>query len=182
VQNETPAGCELAPETAPTAQTGAGGGSGSRWSGPRVRANACLISLVGTAITGLLLHGQADGDVLVATSGSDGGSSGFQVLHVVFAMGFVASVGWHLVDKRRSLLAFAKRRSGKSLRCLLANTALAALVIASLITGFAGEGPSQVAHHMAVSIVLVAACEWHGVRRIVRRRRTGRRVRVQVQL
>src|SRR5690606_17713984 len=95
---------------------------------------------------------------------------------VVLASGFVAALAWHLVDKRRALFAFARRGSARNLRCLPANAMLAGLLVASVLTAFSGDTRSRVIHHTAVSVVLVVAYAWHGVRRMVRKRRTARRM------
>lgn len=178
MHNETPTGRDPAPGVRSSTRMEVGDDAGRKRSGPRTSANACLVFLAGTTISGLLLHDEIHG-ASITVSSPVGGTLAF---HVVCASGFMLSIAWHLVHKRRSLLAFAKRRSGKSLRCLFADVALAGLLVGSLLTALVGEGSSQVAHHMAVSLVLVGACAWHGVRRLVRRRRAARRALPQVQL
>jgi hypothetical protein len=165
-----------------TVQTKATGGDGRRWSGSRARADSCLVSLAGTIITGLLLHGEIPhGDAWEAVASSGERSVGLQILHVLFAAGLTVSIGWHLVDKRRTVVALARRKSGRTVRCLLAYVGLVGLLAASLVTGVVGEGRSQVAHHLAVSIVLAVACAWHGVRRMARRRRGSYKAPVEAR-
>lgn len=177
MQIETAAGRGGAPENKPSARTGASDGGGRRWKGPRARAIARLVTLAGTAFTGLVLHGRTPhGDAWDAAPVAPGGPSGFLVLHVLLASCFVAALAWHLVDKRRVLFAFARRGSARNLRCLLTNAMLAALFVASLLTAFSGDTRSRVIHHTAVSMVLVVAYGWHGVRRMVRRYRAARRM------
>lgn len=172
MQTKKPTSHDLASIPRPSAQTKATGSDGRRRSGSRARANSCLVSLVGTAFTGLLLFGQIPhGDAWEAVPSSGGASVGLQILHVLFAASLTVSIGWHLVDKRRSVLAFARRKNGRTARCLLAYVGLVGFLVASLATGVVGDGRSQVAHHMAVAISLAAVCAWHGVRRMVRRHR-----------
>ena len=174
---ETPIRRDAAPDMQTAVQVKAAGARDRKRSGPRARANACLVSLVGTTLTGLLLHARLPhGDAWEAATASVGAKPGLQIVHVIFAAALVVSVAWHLVDKRRVLLTCIKRRSGRSLRSLLGNVALAGLLVASLLTGVVGDGRSQVAHHIAISSFLVVTCGWHGVRRMVRRRRATRRV------
>lgn|GEM_PF-1492125 len=157
-----------------TARQGATRDGGRRSSGPRARTNACLLSLGGTAATGLLALGQLPhGDAWAAVPYS-GGPTVLSVLHVTFGFGLTVSTLWHLYDRRRSLVTLAKRRGTRSLRSQLVYVALVGLLLASLVTGFVGDGRSQVAHHVAVSSFLLVAFTWHGVRRIARRCRTPR--------
>ena len=151
--------------------------------GSRFRTTACLFLLAGTALTGLLLHGQIPhGDALAETASSaSGGSLGMEVVHLVFAAGLTFSSLWHVVHRRRQLLGFARRRSGKALRSLLAYLVLVGLLVASIVTAFVGDGLSQLAHHMAVSSILLVAYAWHGGRRMARRRRSPRRVPVEAR-
>lgn len=153
---------------------------GRKLGSPRTRANACLTSLLGTTLTGWLLHGQIPhGDGWETAIAPAGGAGGLTALHVVFATTFVVLLVWHLVDKRRTLLASARRPSGRNLRRLLANAALAGLLVASLVTAFSGDTSSQVIHHTAVSMALVGAYAWHGVSRMRRRKRTSSCVPVE---
>jgi len=179
VQTEAQTGHDLASASGPTARTEARGSAGRRWSGSQARTNSCLVSLTGTIITGLVLHGEIPhGDAWETVAFSGGGLIGLQILHVLFAAGLTVSIGWHLVDKRRSVLAFARRKNGRTLRCLLAYVGLVGFLVASLATGVVGDGRSQVAHHTAVAIGLTVACAWHGVRRMVRRHRGAHRAPV----
>lgn len=177
MQTETLGGRGGAPEDKPSTRQRIADRRGSRWKGARARATACLVTLAGTTLTGLVLHGHTPhGDGWDAVPVAAGGPSGLLLVHVVFASGFLAALVWHLVDKRRALFAFARRRSARNLRCLLNNVMLAGLFLASLLTAFSGDARSQVIHHTAVSMILVAAYVWHGVRRMVRRRRAARRM------
>ena len=183
VQTEAPAARDLSSTTGPTAGKGVARRGGRRRSGPRARANACLVSLAGTVVTGLLIFGQVPhGDAWETAPPSGGGSAGLRILHMVFVAGLIVSSLWHLFDRRRSLATFAKRGGPKSLRCQLVYVALIGLLAASLVTGFVGDGRSQVAHHMAVAIVLSVACTWHGMRQTARRRRTPQRAPMGVRL
>ena len=182
MQTEAETDHDLMSTARPTARREARGSRGGRRSGPRVRANSSLVSLAGTAFTGLLLFGQvAHGDAWETVPASGGGSAALETLHVVFAAGLTVSVLWHLLDRRRPLLALAKRRTGAALQCQLAYVALVGLLAASLATGFAGHGRSQVAHHMGVSVVLAAACAGHGMRRMMRRPRTPQRMSAEAR-
>lgn len=148
----------------------------SRRASPRSRAIACLVLLAGTTLNGLLAHGQVPHGALERVGASSAGGPGLEIIHLVFAAGLTAAILWHLIDKRRSLVAFAKRRKGQSLRCLLVDVAIAGLLVAALVTGLAVDGPGQIPHHVAVSAVLAAAGTWHGGRRVARRRLTPRGV------
>ena len=182
MQIEAPEARDLSSTTRPAAGKGATRGGGRRRSGPRARANACLVSLGGTVVTGLLIFGQIPhGDAWATAPSSGGGPAGLRILHVVFAAGLTVSSLWHLFDRRRSLATLAKRRDAKSLRCQLVYLALVGLLATSLLTGFVGDGRRQVAHHMAIAIVLSAACSWHGVRRMARRHRTPQRAPIGVR-
>lgn len=145
----------------------------------RTRANACLISLLGTTLTGWLLHGRIPhGKGWEAAVSPAGGVAGLRAVHVVCAAAFMTLLIWHLVDKRRTLLASLRRPDGRNLRRVLANVALAGLLVASLLTSFWGDAGSQVIHHTAVSMVLVSAYAWHGVSRMRRKNRMSRHVPV----
>jgi len=183
VQAGAPAERELSSITGPTAGKRATRGEGRRRSGSRARASACLVSLAGTVVTGLLIFGQIPhGDVWATVASSDGGPAGLRILHVVFAANLTVSSLWHLFDRRRSLATVAKRRGASSLRCQLVYVALVGLLVASLVTGFSGDGRSHVAHHVALAIVLSVACAWHGVRQVARRHRTPQKAPMGVRL
>jgi len=149
---------------------------GRGWISPRGRGVACLVLLAGTTLSGLFLHGQVPHGALERVVASSAGGPGLEILHVVLAVGLTVTILGHLIDKRRSLVVFAKRRTGRSLRCLVADMAIGGLLVASLVTGPVGDGPGQIPHHVAVAIVFAAAGAWHGGRRVARRRRTPRRV------
>jgi hypothetical protein len=158
-------------------------GGGPRWGGPRAWANACLVLFGGTVATGLLIFGQIPhGDAWATVPSSSGGPAGLRMLHMVFAAGFTVSSLWHLLDRRRSRAALARRRGAKALRYQPVCVALVGLLAASLVTGFVGDGRSQVAHHIAVAVVLSVACTWHGARRMARSRWTPQRARMGVRL
>jgi hypothetical protein len=170
---EAPAARDHLSITGSTAGKGVTRGRGSKGSGPHTRANACLASFGGTVVTGLLIFGQVPhGDAWATVPSPSGGPAGLRVLHVIFAAMLTVASLWHLFDRRRSLAALARRGGAGRLRGQLAYAALVGPLAASLVTGFAGDGRSQVAHHTAVAIVLSVACTWHGLRQIARRRRT----------
>jgi hypothetical protein len=137
---------------------------------------------LGTTLTGLVLHGQTPhGDAVLAVS-SSGGAIATEVAHVIFATGLTVAIVWHLVDKRRPLLAFVRRRSGKNLRSLLVYATFVGFLVAAIVTGFGDNVAGHVEHHTAISIVLAVALGWHGVRRMAaRRRRASRRVPMEVR-
>jgi hypothetical protein len=144
---------------------------GTRWSRP-VRWMAGL--LAGTAITGIALHPMTPHGDSIDTLGAAvaGAPVALRVVHVALAAALAASMLWHLHCKRRRLIAFAKRRRGRSLRLLLAAAALTGLMAASLVTGFS-DGAGHVEHHTAVSIALSIALAVHAWRRMAPRCRTA---------
>jgi FtsH-binding integral membrane protein len=150
--------------------------------GRQVRAVWCAIFLAGVTISGLFLHGLtpdggASNDVHSAV-----GATILLVAHVLLAVGFTVTMVWHLVDNRRRLLAFFKRRNARNLRCLLGYAALVGLLVASVATAIISSGPDGAGPHMVISLVLAAAGIGHGVRHATaRRRRASRRVAAEAR-
>jgi hypothetical protein len=138
--------------------------------------------LLATTASGLVLHGQTPhGDDLERmVLSASGGLAVLKVIHLVLAVGFTLVLLWHLVDKWRALVTFARRRSGKCLRSLLASVVLSGLLVASMFTGLGDNGPGDVEHHTVVSIALLLAYAWHGVRRMWWRRRATCEVALEV--
>jgi hypothetical protein len=144
--------------------------------GRRVRAVWCAIFLAGVSLSGLFLHGLTP-DGAPNDVHSTVGLTILLVVHVVLAVGFTVTMVRHLVDNRRRLLAFFKRRSARNLRCLLGYVAFVGLLVASIATGIIDGGPDGVGQHMVISLVLAVAGIGHGVRHATaRRRRASRRV------
>jgi len=176
MRSETRAGHDILSAASPPAQKEAGGTGDRKRSGPRSRAYACLVSLVGTNFTGLLVHSWSrHGEARETVYAPGSRAVGPEILHVVFAVSLTVLILWHLFDKRRLLAPCVKRRNGQTILRRLAYVMLMGLLVASLLTGFAGDGRSQVAHHAAVAAALTAAYAYHSLRRMVRRRRLPRR-------
>ncbi|MCX8031922.1 MAG: hypothetical protein N3B14_00770 [Thermoleophilia bacterium] len=144
----------------------------------RRRAVASVGFLVTTTLSGLLAHGQVPHGTLERSFAPSAWAPALETLHVVSAACLALTVVWHLADKCRTLIGFARVRTAKSLRHLLASAVLWALLMASLATGLVGSGPSQIPHHVAVAAVLTVAGVWHGGRRLARGRRASRQVPV----
>jgi len=123
-----------------------------------------VVLLLCTTITGALLYGAGLRDGALST------------VHVVCALVLTISVIGHLVDRRKQLAGFVRRRHGKALRSLLADMALIAVLVASLVSGFAAKGSGSATGHMVVSLVLLAGCCVHGSRRMARSQRAAQRV------
>ena len=116
---EKTTGCDPAPTAEPSPQTQVTDCRRRELEGRRVRAVWCAIFLAGVTRSGLFLHGLTPGGSAPNEVHSTVGTTILLVAHVILAVGFTVTMVRHLVDNRRRLLAFFKRRSARNLRCLL---------------------------------------------------------------